>query len=357
MFTSPYSTFATSSCASPHSLITIPLATSLLQAGTKVSSPTINHQHFEAMGRAYISTGDKLQEERDFSSFVKLIEHEKGFRDEFERGERMTVFAPTNDAVKRFKERYGKRDGRDDIRMKEMLMYHIIPEHEIGKREMRDGVLFKSNLELDSLDGEPQRIRLSRCMNDIYLNMHARVDTHKKYDANNGMIWAIKDVLVPPPDILTILYSIPTKFSITTAALNRVHLTDKIKDGTTLFVPDNAAWEKLDPHTLYHLFSQHGRDDLEKIVKEGKMEMTTELEGERIGIETRRRHGGCHGWWHGHHKHESPRDYLFIVNDGETRIWFTDGVAENGVIHVVSDVLIPKNVKLPGQHHQVHDDK
>ncbi|KAI8854007.1 FAS1 domain-containing protein [Chytridium lagenaria] len=306
---------------------------------------------------------DKLREERDFSSFVELIEKEKGLRDEFERGERMTVFAPTNEAIKRFEDRQKKRGGddghdRDEIRMQEVLLYHIIPEHEIEKNDLRDG--------------QRQRIRVSKIFHDVYLNMYARIDLKRDYDADNGRIWGIEDVLVPPPNVVDVMYSIPTEFSTTVSALCRLGVTDKLEQmkGGTVLVPDNAAWEKLGFRNLYHLFSERGRDDLKKILqyhvaddlaystkmmRDGKVELETMLKGEKIIVEARRRRDGGGGRRQVRRgedddgQHESPKDYIFVVNEGEARIRFTDGVSENGVIHVISEVLVPESVELPDE--------
>ncbi|KAJ3210808.1 hypothetical protein HDU67_004992 [Dinochytrium kinnereticum] len=307
---------------------------------------------------------DRLREEKDFSKFVELVEKEKGLRDEFERGERMTVFAPTNEAVERFEEREKERrrtERHRDIKMGDILTYHIVPDHEIKRDDMREGVLFKTNLELDSLDGERQRIRVSKLFNEIYLNMYARVNPDAHHRAENGQIWGVDEVLIPPPDMMDILYAIPTEFSTTVAALSRLGTIDRIREvkGGTLLVPDNAAWEKLGFRNLYHLFGDHGKEDLKKIMKyhgsddlvystrimrDRKVDLDSALKGERIHIEARRRGGGKRD-----DRRESPKDYIFVVNEGEARIRFTDGIAENGVLQIISEVLIPEGVELPDE--------
>ncbi|KAJ3100808.1 hypothetical protein HDU97_001926 [Phlyctochytrium planicorne] len=348
---------------------------------------------------------DRIREERDFSKFVELVEKEKGLRDEFEKGDRMTVFVPNNNAVKRFEERQHEHraknrdedEDRDDIRMEDIIRYHIVHDEELEKHDLRDGVLLKSNLKLDTLDGERQRIRISKIFNEVYLNMYARVDIRKEYEADNGVIWALDEVLVPPPDIVQVLFSLPSKFSTTTSALCRLKALGKIEElkGATMFVPDNSAWEELGFKNLYHLFSEHGHKDLKKILmyhgsdelvystkmmKEEKMEIPTSLKGEKLTIRAMRRREGGGGDEdgdedddddrdddgnrrgrrrprHGHKQttffgsddehRKNPNDYIFMINNGEARIRFNDGVAENGVIHVISEVLIPKGVDLP----------
>ncbi|KAJ3106934.1 hypothetical protein HDU96_008055 [Phlyctochytrium bullatum] len=372
-------------------------------------------------------TGDRLREERDFERFVELIEKEKGLRDEFERNERMTVFAPTNRAVERFEEEIRSRSGRgrDDLNMEDLILYHLVPDQEIDRRDLQDGVLLKTNLEVKELDNARQRIRVNRLFGEVYLNMYARVNTRDSYDAENGQIWALDNVLVPPQNVMEVLYQVPTEFSTSVSALCRLKATEKIEDlkASTLFMPDNDAWEKLGFRNLYYLFGENGREDLKKIMmyhgaeqlaystkmmKEETLELESTLKGERLTIEARRRRrdGGRDGGRDDDRdvnrscrdeerdclrrgdrncreerercerrrrdnrrdnrrrrdgrngrdeddeddrdgQFDSPRDYLFIINDGEARIRFTDALGENGVIHVISDVLIPENVNLP----------
>ncbi|KAJ3114805.1 hypothetical protein HDU96_001632 [Phlyctochytrium bullatum] len=348
-------------------------------------------------GRGEGNLWDRLREEHRFSRFVELIEKEKGLRDEFERSDRLTVFAPTNHAIEKFEEEFrdhDPRDGRtrrhrrhDDLDMEELILYHLVPDHQLGHRDLQDGVLLKTSLETRGLDGAHQRIRVSRAFGEVYLNMYARVHHQGEYEADNGVIWALENVLVPPGNAMDVLYHVPFAFSTSVSALCRLDATEKIEKmkGATLFMPDNDAWESLGLRNLYYLFGDEGHEDLKKIMKyhgakelvyttkmmkEETLELDSTLKGQKLTIEARCRHGhgghrreytecsrrGRNGRRHGRDKDddedgeggfESPRDYLFVINEGEARIRFTDALGENAVIHVISEVLIPEDVVLP----------
>ncbi|KAJ3411029.1 hypothetical protein HDV05_002894 [Chytridiales sp. JEL 0842] len=325
---------------------------------------------------------DRLRDEHDFSRFVKVIEKDRGLRDELDSDKHMTLFAPTNEAMKRFEEHHGGRrllgsgggdddDHRDDF--KKMLKYHLVPDHAFGHDDLFNGQLLKTDLKLKELDGGQQRIRVSMLRDDVFLNMYSKVVREHDIEAENGRILGIDRVLVPPQEILETLYAVPTEFSTTIAALCRIGGIDKIEkmQGVTFLVPDNKAWENLGFHNLYYLFSENGEKDLKeilkyhisddlvystKIMRDHKVKLHSMYKDHEIEIEARKRQGGeskkhRHHQKRNHddddHKEHHPDHYIFNVNDGEARIRFTDGVSENGVIHIINQVLIPDDIDLP----------
>ncbi|KAJ3004866.1 hypothetical protein HKX48_001002 [Thoreauomyces humboldtii] len=233
--------------------------------------------------------------------------------------------------------------------------------------------------------------------------MHARVE--KSIEASNGMIFAIDKVLQPPCQVTEQLFTIPTTFSTFGAALERTGLSSKVDNekGLTVMAPSNKAWEMLGFENLKYLFScvgqereggsRHGRydqdderegrkpqcqgvKDLKKILefhvgKEvaystdfmNKKETTLEtLCGHEMTVCAKRKQGGGEsdeddrrrrdrkdrkGRKDEGDEHRDVREYNFMVNDGEARIQFTDGLASNAAIHVVDNIMVPENVNLP----------
>ncbi|KAJ3334398.1 hypothetical protein HDU76_000094 [Blyttiomyces sp. JEL0837] len=349
---------------------------------------------------------DRLREEKDFSKFADFIEKESGLRDELDR-DKLTLFAPTNEAIDRFEEQF-RTLRKEDI--KHIVKYHIIEDQEVSFDDLHDGMLLHTALKEDMLDGKQQRMKVIKSRGDVFLNMYARIEKHLELDADNGVIMGIDRVLMPPRDFEKSLNQVPALFSTTYAAIARLGMLDKLKEKThsTFLVPDNVAWKRLGPHTVYYLFSKEGEKDLKnimeyhcsedlvystKMMREGKIELTSRHKDEKLTIEAHRRHRGDHDHKDdreededsedhhrkhkcrrgdrrrkcrrseddfdadrrrrgdrdeddGDHHEESPNKYMFSVNKGEARIWFTDDVAKNGVIHVIDEVLIPRDMDL-----------
>ncbi|KAJ3122063.1 hypothetical protein HK101_006637 [Irineochytrium annulatum] len=247
-------------------------------------------------------------------------------------------------------------------------------------------------------------------------------------EADNGVIWPVDDVLIPPLPLMELMLALPTKFSTSIVTLHRAGMHKELKDigfdmekrgghrsrhseesGMTVLLPANKAWKALGMQNVFHLFSKSGKEDLKKIMqyhifdelvyttvmmKEEHLSLPTLYKGEKLEIEAidrksnsmdddnemgiktrgesmydcrRRRerndrdrdgnnkcrhrrpsHGGRDGRHMGGKRHK-PRHHVFAINGGEARIDYTDGLAENGVMHVISDVLIPKDVCMPDE--------
>jgi len=351
------------------------------QAVSALAAPSFVSQ-YELDGsssrRAEGSLIDRLRGEKMFSRFVEVLEKERGLRDELEnRDKQTTVFAPTNEAFKRIEDEYAATGGEMPS-MRDLLRYHIAGDSEISADCLHAGALIPTNLRLKSLNDRHQRIRVFRFHDMVWLNMMARV-VESDIKAENGRIHAIDRVLCPPQSVPEMIATLPTEFSTFSWALERTGLNKEAtkEKGVTVFAPSNRAWAMLGHENLKFLFScvgqkteredQHGVPvckgvkELKKIVKNhvatdlaystdfmeketmklrtlGDIELTVCAKKRQGGSESRR--GGEGG------QHKDVRRYNFIVNDGEARISFTDGLAGNGAIQVVDNVLIG-DVKLP----------
>ncbi|KAI9101850.1 FAS1 domain-containing protein [Phlyctochytrium arcticum] len=321
---------------------------------------------------------DRLRGDKRFTRFVEVLQKERGLKDDLEdRHKTMTLFAPTNEAIKHMEEHMPDLTSSDSA-MRDALRYHIIPDMDMHREHMHKGLLLKTSLKLKTLRDRPQVIRVGHIRGDFWLNMRARVEEHDT-KAENGRIFAIDRVLMPPINALDMLYALPTMFSTYLAAAERSGMTERMvnEKEMTMFVPSNNAWKRLGVENLMYLFScpQHckchsnknkgssgcnGRRDLKRIMeysmaKElgytcdmmGKKEMCmkTFLEGEKMCVEARQRGHGRGRTRHGD-KHD-VRNWMFLMNEGEASIAFTDFPAENAVMHLVDNVLVPNDVKLP----------
>lgn len=171
----------------------------------------------------------------------------------------------------------------------------------------------------------------------------------------NGVIHGVDHVILPPPKVIKIIDLLPTEFSTLELGLAKTGLYDEFNSthhpGGTLFAPSNFAFTKLGPRINAFLFSSAGLKYLKALILyhtvpnktlysdayyEAKTEsgspskgyyhfdLPTALEDHSLNVDVFR-YGG----------------YISIKVNGFSRVTVQDGVAEDGVIQVVSDVLIP----------------
>lgn len=175
-------------------------------------------------------------------------------------------------------------------------------------------------------------------------------------------------LILPPPPALKIIELLPGEFSTLQLALVKTGLSDAIKDsphtGGTLFAPSNNAFKKLGPKINAFLFSKYGEKYLKALLKyhvvanetlysdafykakeaqelindisadeipKGRfhVDLPTLLDGKSLSIDIAR-FGG----------------FIAIKINGFGNVAVQDGLASDGVVHVVSKVLIPP--KTPG---------
>jgi len=336
---------------------------------------------------------DRLREDKRFSRFVEVLEKERGLRDDLEnRDMKSTVWAPTNDAIERMEEEWREQRDEDRPAMRDVLRYHIAGDSQITRDCLHAGALIPTNLRMKTLEDRHQRIRVFRFADTIFLNARARV-MDKEIEAENGQIFPIDHVLCPPQNVVEMLGAVPTRLSTTLAAFARTGLDRDLTEekGVTVFAASNNAWEKLGYENLRYLFScagqktwaweskdRRGRDenqegrvmcngikDLKKILqghiakkvayttdvmKDEKMQLPT-LGHKKITVCARKRQGGGSDEDRNRrdedsNKHRNVNHYNFVVNDGEARVAFTDGLSSNGAIQVI-DSVICSGVRLP----------
>ncbi|KAJ3122697.1 hypothetical protein HK098_002533 [Nowakowskiella sp. JEL0407] len=313
-----------------------------------------------------------LKDDKRFSRVVKALEENRGITDDLERTDRKVTFmAPTNEAwknietvlenMRRKRNNEARRDREDRDRrkdMEEVLKYHIVRE-EVSVKDLYNGKLMNTALYESELGDKHQKIKVVEFFGNYYLNMYARI-SKEEMRAENGVVFALDNVLCPPIDALQMMGNLPFVFSTFLVAAAKSKVMEKIENekGMTIFAPQNEAWKQLGMQNLVYLFSPHGCKDLKRIVEyhigkellyspkmmsEKKVGVPTMLHDESLEISacSRRSHKSMH--------ENEPTDFVFTINKGEARILETcaDYLAENGVIHAINSVLIPSDVKLP----------
>jgi len=270
-----------------------------------------------------------------------------------------TVFAPTNKAFEKIPKGHKKLPKE---LIKKVLAYHVSPDFYPAGRVLVTHTI-PTALGEDALGGEPQRLRLGLGLKGLAVNFYARVVAVDIF-GTNGVIHGIDSILLPPPPALKIIELLPGEFSTLELGLEKTGLFKAIEEapheGGTLFAPSNWAFKKLGPKINAFLFSKYGEkylkalleyhvvanetlysdafykqkstgDELAEAMDRGRIpkglyhiDLPTLLEGKSLSIDVAR-YGGL----------------ISIKINGFATVAVQDGIAKDGVVHVLSSVLIP----------------
>jgi len=276
-----------------------------------------------------------------------------------------TVFAPTDKAFEKIPH-HGKKP--DDELIKAILAYHFSPEFFPAQR-----ILFTHTI--PTAFGEPalggaQRLRVSFGLRGLVVNFYSKVVAANIF-GTNGVIHGVDSILLPPPPAYKIIELFPGEFSTLQLGLEKTGVFDALSEaphiGGTFFAPTNWAFKKLGPKINAFLFSSYGQkylkallqyhivanqtlysdafykatdaDEAVKVVDEVDLEgipkghyhvdLPTLLEDKSLSIDIAR-FGG----------------FITIKINGFSGVQVQDGLAKDGVIHILSSILIPP--KTPG---------
>ncbi|KAG6356322.1 hypothetical protein INS49_015710 [Diaporthe citri] len=210
------------------------------------------------------------------------------------------------------------------------------------------------------LGNKPQRLRTSvGLLSGVRVNFYSKV-VAVDIGAKNGVIHAVRSLLVPPPFVGRELSLFPGKFSTLLLAFDKTDFTSfihgQVLNGSTIFAPDNRAFQRLGPGANAFLFNtetgikylkailkyhvvanetvysdayySQGEDDSKAQDDVGRghyhLDLPTLLGDKRIALDVAR--------WAG---------FIRLKINGYIPIAVQDGIAKNGVVHVPANVLIP----------------
>jgi len=193
----------------------------------------------------------------------------------------------------------------------------------------------------------------------LTVNFYAKVVAINIF-GTNGVIHGIDSFLLPPPKVVDIISFLPSAFSTLELGLVKTGLLPLLNDteshsGGTIFAPSNGAFALLGPRANAFLFSKYGEKYLKALLLYHVVENITLYSDAIYKVNAEEND----------HKHRIPKGFFHIdlpsglegrnlsidvarygrwitikVN-GFTRVSVTDGVAADGVLHVVPHVLIP----------------
>lgn len=264
-----------------------------------------------------------------------------------------TVFAPTDKAFERLPEN-GPLPSKEEL--KEILSYHVSPDFYPAGRVLGTHTI-PTLLKGKHLPGKvAQRLSVNIGLKGLTVNFYARVIAINIF-GTNGVIHGVDHIIVPPPKITKIVSLLPSEFSTLELALAKTGLNKTDHPPGTLFAPSNFAFSRLGARVNAFLFSPRGLPYLEALLKyhiapgnvlysdafyeaKGKdvdskgqfhVDLPTLLDDKSLSIDIAKFYG-----------------IIEMKINSFSRVSIFDGVAEDGVIQVVSSVIVPPK-KLAGK--------
>ena len=272
-----------------------------------------------------------------------------------------TVFAPTDKAFDKIPDKAPKPTKEQ---LKKLLSYHVVPDFAPAGKVLATHT-FPTLLKSDSLGQEPQPQRLTPrfSLRGLTVNFYSRIVAVNIF-GTNGVIHGVDTPIFPPPSAITIVDLLPSAFSTLELGLGKTGLLDKLNTtdhaGGTFFAPNNDAFAKLGPKANAFLFSQYGLKYLKALLEYHVVPDNTLYSDAYYKADN------------GEDSQSVPKGYFHIdlptlLKDRElavdiaryggfismrvnayTRVAVQDVVAEDGVIQVMTDVIVPPK-KLKGE--------
>ncbi|KAI4277563.1 MAG: hypothetical protein LQ337_001685 [Flavoplaca oasis] len=275
-----------------------------------------------------------------------------------------TVFAPIDSAFDKIPDKAPKPSKEF---LKNVLLYHVSPEYyPAGKVLVTHTV--PTALTVDTVGIGPQRVSTNIGLKGLTVNFYARIIAIDIF-GTNGVIHGIDSLLVPPPNVVDIIQFLPGEFSTLELGLTKTGLLPMINDtsahvGGTVFAPSNFAFQKLGPKINGFLFSSYGQKYLKALLEYHVVANQTLYSDAYYAVDSVENQDIPKGIF----EIDLPtllKDKSLNVNvarygriiviriNGFSQVTIEDGIAADGVIQVVSDVLIPpKRIDRMEQHYQ-----
>ncbi|KAI1092802.1 FAS1 domain-containing protein [Rostrohypoxylon terebratum] len=323
------------------------------------------------------------------TKFAKLVDDFPDIVDKLNTtSANVTIFVPTDHAFEKIPDHVKDHKPPKEF-VEKLIKYHVLPGFYPAGRVVSSHTL-PTTLEEEQLGGQPQRIRVSFGLFGVKLNFFSKV-VFANLITSNGALHAVDSILAPPPPAKVLISLFPIKFSTLELAAAKTGFTHHHKHsnsthpslkGLTVFAPTNLAFKKLGPranaflfnspkglHFLrallaYHVvvnetlysdayyghqkaplpastsdFSQtwdepsENEDENEEVNSENTdghfhIDLPTLLGDKHIGVDIAR--------WH---------SFIRVKLNGRIGVAIQDGLAREGVVHVVDSILIPPHPK------------
>ncbi|KAF2712005.1 FAS1 domain-containing protein [Pleomassaria siparia CBS 279.74] len=266
-----------------------------------------------------------------------------------------TVFAPTDAAFEKIPE-HAHKPSKEFL--KDLLLYHVSDSFYPAGRVLHSYTIPTLYTKPELL-GHAQRLTVRVTLKGPAINFYSRIVAVNIF-GTNGVIHGIDSILIPPPNVATIISLLPGEFSTLELALTKTGLFDKINstdyphEGGTLFAPSNLAFQKLGPKINAFLFSKFGEKYLKALLKYHIVVNQTLYSDAFFDATSDKDEAAADRPPYYHFDLPTALSDKFLAVDvarygpfisikinGFSSVTIHDGVASDGVIQVVSNVLIP----------------
>ncbi|OSD03552.1 FAS1 domain-containing protein [Trametes coccinea BRFM310] len=264
-----------------------------------------------------------------------------------------TILAPNDDVLKLFGHHDLPHRGSDEL--KRVLQYHFIP----GKwspKKLEDGMLLETALEEPGLDGGRQVMAIEvtdegkkKEQSKSIRFAGAGVMGEQVEVGNHTVVYFISRPLVPPTDVMeTALPELD--YSTFVAGIFSTNLAEtlKAKPRTTLLMPPNDAFRRLGMLVSSHLLSSSAKADFERVIRHHAVEGVEYAD--RIVNGSQRTFGTLEGSDLHVERRGANRTVVFTPSGGwtdmQSELYPRNMLTKTGVIHGVSDIMIPRSVHL-----------
>ncbi|KZV77030.1 FAS1 domain-containing protein [Peniophora sp. CONT] len=263
-----------------------------------------------------------------------------------------TILAPPDDVMTLF--------GGDDLpekgseELQKLLQYHFLPGRWTSKK-LRDATLVETELTEDGLDDGRQVVEVevtdkskAEAGSSDVIRFAGAAVVGEPLPLDNVIIYFLSRPIIPPADSLAV--ALPSlDLSAFLAAVFSADLQDVLKTAvrSTLLIPHNEAFKRLGALVSSHLLSTAGKADLKNTIlhhtldgvfyanelANGSTRTFGTLEGSDVSL-TRASNGSLSlsgsGGWRGM----------------SSAVWLRNTLSRTGVVHELSDVLLPRTVEL-----------
>ncbi|KAF9527800.1 FAS1 domain-containing protein [Crepidotus variabilis] len=262
-----------------------------------------------------------------------------------------TILAPRDDIIATLDDPTFPQPGSEEL--KRLLQYHFIPGNWTPSK-LKDGTLLKTALKEPGLNYTSQVLPVEVQTDDKKKAAEMRIRfggagvIGDPIQVNKTVIYYISQALVPPPDVFQAALPI-LELSSFLAALSSTSQGEPLRTApsTSFLIPRNEAFKRLGLLVSAHLLAPSSKEDLENVIqhhvlntveyaealRNGSQHSFATLEGSDIKIE-RQSNGSAFvsssGGWDGFKAELHTKDLL----------------TQTGVIHEMSDIMIPRSVQL-----------
>ncbi|CAK5264896.1 unnamed protein product [Mycena citricolor] len=259
-----------------------------------------------------------------------------------------TILAPRDEVFALF----GNEDipERGSEELKKLLQYHFLP----GKwqpKDLHDGMLLETALAEEGLDGGPQVLSIGVSSSDKKkdersIKFGGVGVLGEPVPLNNTLIYFVSRPLVRPSDALEALLPLQD-LSLFVASAFSAAVAEILKTTarTSLLVPHNSAFKRLGDLVAAHLLAPSSKKDLASVLLHHTLDSVEYAKSLRNGSHTFATLEGSDI------QLERVANETFIHASGgwsgiKAQLYPSDIITQTGVVHQVSDILIPRSVEL-----------